>query len=439
MNTLYDLDNLENLNTPEQNRELQKELSLKWKEYDEEFRISAVIHDGQWYTKDKWKRVAKVKTIEDLEFWIEKNRNILIAHENGVSFRVDKNEIIRWYQEHNLDITKELVPKNYPPRIWNNKTETETFLDTPKELVSNLLVKSNDKKLKQKIISILQPFSQIKEDEQNRLYFFTMNAEFLKQKLEKILTDEEMSKVDFRVRQAFLRRELTDFDEVFLENLMQFYYVLSITLLKSHQNTMRIFLPDKFDRAAQVYEWIIKALQKFDEEAGVPFSGYLASVLNRWPYDLPDNTLGKSMADYQRKRAKAVKKLTELHGEVNVPLLLLREELSSYSDSQFNEFEKWHNHWLKMQGASNLTWEDKNAEKVGENLTSEQSYIDYSLRSKITIAILNACVNTNNQLICVRLLSDMYNLTDLSKIDYISNKLKEEIRKELSKRLNGKT
>ena len=41
---------------------------------------------------------------------------------------------------------------------------------------------------------------------------------------------------------------------------------------------MEIFLPEQMDRNAQMYEWIIKALQKYDENSGVPFSGYLASV-----------------------------------------------------------------------------------------------------------------------------------------------------------------
>ncbi|MGR5494573.1 hypothetical protein ACPV5Z_26920, partial [Vibrio mediterranei] len=85
--------------------------------------------------------------------------------------------------------------------------------------------------------------------------------------------------------------------------------------LKPHQKTMEIFLPEQMDRNAQMYEWIIKALQKYDENSGVPFSGYLASVLNRWPYDLPDNALGKPMAAFQRNRAKAIKKLKEFYKE----------------------------------------------------------------------------------------------------------------------------
>lgn len=427
------------INTPEQNREIQKILAERWKEYDEDFRISAVIHDGQWYTKDKWKRVAKLKKMETLDNWIKKNKNKIISHENGLSFRTSKDEIIKWYKENDLDITKELVPKNYPPRIWNNKTETEAFLDCPKETVSNLLLKSDDKELTEKIINYLQPYSQIKEDEQHKVYFYTMNAEYLKYKVEKLLTEKELKKCDIRVRHNFGRRELADFEETFLVNILEFYYVLSITLLKSHQNTMKIFLPDQFDRSAQIYEWIIKALQKFDEEAGVPFSGYLASVLNKWPYDLPDNTLGKPMAIYQRKRAQIVKKYKTDSIE-EIPIDILREELNMYTDEQFRDFENWHHQWLKIQGASNLNWEDKNAEKVGENITTKEStyYVDNIVRSKIIRSIILTCVKTKQYETGIKILNDLFRLENFNEIEYIDSSFKEVMKKELEKIMNEK-
>ena len=165
--------------TPEENREIQKALLLEWNEYTPDFRISATIHDGQWYTKDKWKKVAKLKKIEVLEDWIDKHKDILICHPNNNSFRVSYDEVIKWYKDNNLDITKEIVPKNYPPRLWNNKTETENFLDTPCELVSSLLLKTDQYSIKEEIIKICQPYCQIKEDEMNRVYFYTLDVDFL--------------------------------------------------------------------------------------------------------------------------------------------------------------------------------------------------------------------------------------------------------------------
>ena len=50
---------------------------------------------------------------------------------------------------------------------------------------------------------------------------------------------------------------------------------------------------------------------KYDEKSNVPFSGYLANVLRRWPYDLPNNELGVELAKFQRERSKAIAKAGE--------------------------------------------------------------------------------------------------------------------------------
>lgn len=413
---------------PQKNRELQKQLAREWKEFTPEFRISATIHDGQWYTKEKWKKVAKLRSIKPLEDWIEDHKNILIEHPNHTSFRVNSKEVVNWYKDNNLDIKKELVPKNYPPRIWNGKTETENFLDTPRETVSSLLIKTDNEKIKEKIISFVQPYAQIKEDEQNKIYAYTSDAEFLKSRLEKILTTKEQEDCELRVRFSFGRRELVDFPDTFLTQALEFYHILVITLLRPHQRTLEIFLPDIKDRNAQISEWIIKAIQKYDETSGVPFSGYLAFVLNRWPYDLPDNILGKPMANYQRRRARVVKELKQFYTEEEISLEMIRDRLPMYTDSQFKTYEEWNNQWLKIRGATNLTWKDKNAEKIGVNLTASHSHIDNNYRSKITRAILNACVKTDNQIKAIELLNQLQN----ENLDFdISPRLKNEIKIQL--------
>ena len=58
-----------------------KKVSRKeWKQRPEIFRIEAVIHDGQWYNFDKWKRVALIKDEKVLLDWINKHKNILIKN-----------------------------------------------------------------------------------------------------------------------------------------------------------------------------------------------------------------------------------------------------------------------------------------------------------------------------------------------------------------------
>ena len=202
---------------------------------------------------------------------------------------------------------------------------------------------------------------------------------------------------------------------------------------------MSIFLPEISDRGAQIYEWIIIAFQKYDETSGVPFSGYFANVLTKWPYDLPDDTLGKKMAGYQRLRAKAVLKLKkELETEDKKDELIFKELENYYTKEEIENLEESHQHWLKIQGTSNLTWSEKNDEKVGKSITKNQDNIDISVRSKITRAILNACIVTDNQVYGVKLLNSLHDLDELAYLEDIPELLKLEIKKQLTIILNEK-
>ena len=82
------------------------------------WRIEAVIHDGSWYDVKKWARVAKVQP-EDIESWIRDNRQEVGLIKLEESYRVNYDEIIRWYSKQtDIDITDKIIPKNYPPRLW---------------------------------------------------------------------------------------------------------------------------------------------------------------------------------------------------------------------------------------------------------------------------------------------------------------------------------
>ena len=59
------------------------------------FRVESVIHDGQWYTPEKWAKVAKC-SLEDVLNFI-KVTDYLITDKG--SYRVNKDEIERWYNE----------------------------------------------------------------------------------------------------------------------------------------------------------------------------------------------------------------------------------------------------------------------------------------------------------------------------------------------------
>ena len=108
-------------------------LKSEWKNRPLNFRIEAVIHDGQWYTFDKWKRVALVKDENDLLDWIYEHNDILIKKDE--SYRVSYDEVIRWYKEHDLPLDEPLIPNNFAPRLWSEQTEAEAYLNAPRRLI----------------------------------------------------------------------------------------------------------------------------------------------------------------------------------------------------------------------------------------------------------------------------------------------------------------
>ena len=179
---------------PAKTKELQKILKENWNNFDVDFRIAAVIHDGQWYTLDKIKKVAKVKDIKVVENWVARHKQILIKHEVNDSYRVNTAEILRWYQQNNLKIGQEIVPKNYPPRLWAGKTETENFLDAPKEVLFQRVL--SDTQIRPVVFDAVR--SEYRKD-----YFFDLynKRKELYEKFANLTIDTETTDADLAIRE----------------------------------------------------------------------------------------------------------------------------------------------------------------------------------------------------------------------------------------------
>ncbi len=167
-------------------------------------------------------------------------------------------------------------------------------------------------------------------------------------------------------------------------------------------NTIKIFLPDPEDQNSQITLWVIAAIEKFDETSAVPFSGYLNSVLHRWPYDLPADHLGKDLSNFQRERSKAIKKLdvTEGSGTEEQKKTHTHESIAKemgLSINSFLESEEKHQIWIKTQTASTLTWDDSSEEKQVEsnlsgNFTNAGVDTDVILANRISRATIDAAI-----------------------------------------------
>ena len=143
------------------------------------------------------------------------------------------------------------------------------------------------------------------------LRVYSISNDFTINYLKEHLPEGILKNINFRSRQSVLWRNITDFSEEFIVEFLDFYLDYAKGLLKNHNKTIEIFIPNYQDRELKIQEWILRAAGKFDEKQCVPFSGYLANVLQRWPYDLPNMELGLELAKFQRVRTKAINKIIQ--------------------------------------------------------------------------------------------------------------------------------
>lgn len=375
--------------------ENRKQTRDKFNSMSDTWRIEAVIHDGNWYDESKWRRVAKVDS-ETLENWIEENKDILIKSELG-SYRVGYDDILNWYDKEDLDIGEAIVPNNFPPKMWGKTTETDVFLSAPRRRVGTVSFEVPDKELLNKCINILKGTAKIMPDKEGRYKAHGLSAIHIKNLLSKGLTEKEFDSLQVKTRAIIMQRELTDLPIEWLEDALDFYTNnFAPSILRSSMSTISIYLPDKYDIHSQTIVWVITALKKFNEQASVPFSGYLSNVLRHWPYDLPDEHLGKELSKFQRDRKRAIEEAEESDLSVNghVPIEVLAE-LMDMPIENYIELNKEHENWKSTKNASTLTWEDSSNEKkgtlVGDVAGAET---DVGQSSKMSIAALRAAVDT---------------------------------------------
>lgn len=364
----------------------------KWfKEQPKSFRIESVIHDGEFYTIEKWAKVAQVLEGDILQY-IYDNQEILIKCQD--SYRVNTEEVFSWYKKNNLNINKPIIPNNFIPKIFDNKTEIENFTD--KRNISSLTVECDDFDLLEKIKSICYEYGKVDIVEQNRIVIYTLDCFFIKERIEKILSDKELKEINMRTRQSFKRRELSTFSTQFMIDALPFYVNYGMGVVKGHKKTMDIFIPNHDDQYAKIYEWILKALAKYDNNTGVPFLAYLTRVLMSWPYDLPENELGKKLALFQRRKAKAEQLLIHDKKTENIS----QEELynimkDDYTKEEFNDLFREHLRWLELKNSSSFNYNTIPKSKI-DKIKLIKYEKDNKLSSQLSYSLLKTALETKD-------------------------------------------
>lgn len=359
-------------------------------------KIEAVLADGMWYSFTKWKKLAKVSE-DELNDWIKGglDSGYLIQSETGAkSYRISYDSVMDWHKRNGLEVGEPIFDFIFPARIWDYQTEVEAFESAPLREIGIITFQSSAKVAKE-IQEELRGVAHVREVDPCKYKAFSLSAEYTKEIIQEVFARHSIFEArKIYSRTSSKRRELVDLSDRFAHHMMVFYKSFSKTLVKKEMDTIRIYIPDPQDQESQIILWIITAVEKFDEKLSVPFSGYLNSVLKRWPYDLPNELLGQDLSSFQRGRAKAVARLNEKG--IAVTNASLAEEMGM-RDSDFVALEEKHSVWLKMKSATTLTWDENSEEKSTENIITDGSlYADNDLKQSnmLSIATINAGLET---------------------------------------------
>lgn len=394
---------------------------------DPTWRIEAVIHDGSWYTVRKWAKLSKVKD-NDIHEWIENNKEKTdLIHMND-SYRLGYDEIMRWYDNQpDIELDDRLVPNNFPPKIWDGQTEAEALINVPKRQVTEVSLTPNTKELKEKCQDILRGTAILRLYKHGSYRACGLSRKFIISKLQRGLTREEFEIVNPGRKTIMHYRELSDFSEEFLENALKFYVPFAKTLLRSRMSTLKIYLPTQGDIDMQVAIWIMTALRKFDEQQPVPFSGYLSRVLSFWPYDLPDEILGKELSTFQRNKRKIMNKWIHETGDSHMPDDEIISRMKIDKDT-YLRLTKEYQSWLYEHNATQLTWENSSNEKMSDYIWDENEDSHNSeLSHKIAIGLMDAALKTENFSEAFKIINTLGSVSeeDYASLQNINNDFKQ--------------
>lgn len=374
-----------------------------FEDQSEDFRIGAIISDGMWLSQPKWRKLSKVseKTLED---WIASalSTGSVVQSDTGArSYRMPHDEIYKWYQDHGFTPGEQILEHIFPARIWGGQTETEGFMSAPLREIGMVTFHCHREDVVDEIRDALMGIGKVRQSDTGVYRVYSLNALVARRRIEPILKRAYEGEARIYSRNSSYRRELKDFSEEFGTNLVDFYRKFARSLVKGAQETINIFMEDKEDQESQITLWVISAIEKFDESAAVPFSGYLNTVINRWVYDLPDDALGKDLSNFQREKSRAMKILRSKTSGGDHNREFTNDEISEImgiDKKKFFDLESKNKLWNRVKTSTSLTWdetaEEKQSTSAVDALSPKREDTDIDLASQMSFAAVVAALHT---------------------------------------------
>lgn len=363
-------------------------------------RLEILLADGMWWSVEKLAKLSfntEDMVVNHLETLLA-DGSILQAETGSKSYRMPYDSILSWYEREKYAIDQQLIDNLFAPRLWDGMTEVEGFETAPIREIGSVKF-SCDSKVAQEVKMSLRGIGKVRALGDGQYKASGLNMETMRKIIVDVLEANGVpTEANVLTRFISYRRELVDFSPNFLLPMVEFYKDFAAILLRSHMETISIYIPNREDQESQFVQWVISVIEKYDEKSTVPFSGYLHSVLRFWPYDLPEQFLGKELASFQRERSKIVKSLKEKHGHEYAPTL---EELADLMDMPYDKFldlDEQNRNWLRDRNADTLEWSVSNDEKISTSINAQTGNPHESMMkaSLITLSAVEAGLETGD-------------------------------------------
>lgn len=399
-------------------------------------RIEVIVSDGMFLTVEKWAKLAYTTESDILDYIKKalKDGTIIQSVTGAQSYRMPLESMKKWYKENRLKFGDQILTYVFPARVWDGMTEVDGFDLAPRREVGTVTFKANQDSAKL-ITESLRGLALVKEVDTSEYRAFGLSASFLRNHiLELVAQNPEITvKGGIRLRGSAMRRELVDFPPVFTNHLIEFYRIFATSMVKPAKETIDIYLPEYSDKEGQILMWVFDAIEKFDEKASVPFSGYIESILKHRPYDLPIKFLGEDLAFFQNERSRTRKALFK-EGVENPSNEVLAERMR-LPLRKFLEFDEKYRVWLKARNATTLTWDETNADKLALNSVysdTKRGGHDDDLASRISKASVEAMVELEDWASGFAMISQIgQDSLDFTRLEGLSSEFVETLGKRL--------
>lgn len=412
----------------------------EFKKQPEDFRIGVIISDGMWYSFTKWQKYASVSDTV-LQDWIDqalKDGRIIQHSPETKSYRMNTENVKQWYRENGLRLGEQIIDFNFPVRIWDNMTESDGLIDAPLREIG-MVTFNCSQEVAQRCTSKLKGIARVRQDSPNTYKAYCLDSQLVKHIVSDVFAMSKESDIGkVYSRNVSKRRELADLNPVFREGIVSFYKDFGKSLVKPAQDTLNIFLPNVEDQEIQILIWVIMAIEKFDSSSPVPFSGYLSSVLKRWPYDLPETFLGKELAAFQREKSHAIKALRKENPDKEIFDSRIIADKMGVDFKEFMSLDSRNKLWTEINNASSLIWGETGEEKSAytpDFIANNNSKTNINQANVLSHAIIKAALESQHYTHALYLVSKIDdNSTDFSYVNDLSKEFVNSLGKFLGVR-----